>query len=122
MKRDLNHKIVSNWIVERLDIEEVISDYVELRNLGRYLMGVCVFPGCVKDTSMNLIVDNIHKTFFCFRCMIGGDIIKFIYELDPKIYNHPIKICMKLIYEYEVKINNELFEKLIEDFYEWDED
>jgi DNA primase len=61
-------------------IDEVVGDYVALRNAGGgALKGLCPFHD-EKTPSFN--VRPTHGTFHCFGCGEGGDVIKFVMQID----------------------------------------
>lgn len=60
-------------------IEEVIaSSGVELRLVGRRLVGVCPFH---RDGRPSLVVYPHNESYFCFGCGAGGDVIDFVARL-----------------------------------------
>ncbi|GAA4662921.1 DNA primase [Amycolatopsis dongchuanensis] len=65
---------------DRNRIDEVVGDYVALRNAGGgALKGLCPFHD-EKTPSFN--VRPTHGTFHCFGCGEGGDVIKFLMKID----------------------------------------
>ncbi|HVV09408.1 DNA primase [Amycolatopsis sp.] len=65
---------------ERNRIDEVVGEYVALRNAGGgALKGLCPFHD-EKTPSFN--VRPTHGTFHCFGCGEGGDVIKFLMKID----------------------------------------
>ncbi|GAB2986984.1 DNA primase [Amycolatopsis acidiphila] len=65
---------------ERNRIDEVVGEYVALRNAGGgALKGLCPFHD-EKTPSFN--VRPTHGTFHCFGCAEGGDVIKFLMKID----------------------------------------
>lgn len=66
-------------IREAADIVEVISEHVQLRKTGRNFVGLCPFHG-EKTPSFNV---NPELQFFkCFGCDAGGDVFKFVQQID----------------------------------------
>ena len=65
---------------QRIRIDEVVGEYVALRNAGGgALKGLCPFHD-EKTPSFN--VRPTHGTFHCFGCGEGGDVIKFLMKID----------------------------------------
>ncbi|WP_027946557.1 DNA primase [Amycolatopsis taiwanensis] len=65
---------------QRNRIDEVVGEYVALRNAGGgALKGLCPFHD-EKTPSFN--VRPTHGTFHCFGCGEGGDVIKFLMKID----------------------------------------
>jgi DNA primase len=66
-------------IRDRTDIAEIVSQYVELRRTGSSFKGLCPFHQ-EKTPSFNVSPDR--QIFHCFGCGIGGDVFKFLMEID----------------------------------------
>ncbi|MTD54881.1 DNA primase [Amycolatopsis pithecellobii] len=65
---------------DRNRIDEIVGEYVALRNAGGgALKGLCPFHD-EKTPSFN--VRPTHGTFHCFGCGEGGDVIKFLMKID----------------------------------------
>jgi len=66
-------------ILARTDIGTFIGTYVQLRKRGNDLVGLCPFHG-EKTPSFHVHPDR--GFFKCFGCGKGGDVIKFVQELE----------------------------------------
>jgi DNA primase len=65
---------------ERSPIDEVVGEYLQLRNAGGgSLKGLCPFHD-EKTPSFN--VTPARGLFYCFACAEGGDVIKFVQKID----------------------------------------
>ncbi|MDP3966660.1 MAG: DNA primase [Nocardioides sp.] len=65
---------------ERARIDEVVSDYVTLRNAGGGSMkGLCPFHD---EKSPSFHVTPSRNFYHCFGCEAGGDVIKFVMEIE----------------------------------------
>jgi DNA primase len=65
---------------ERSPIDEVVGEYLQLRNAGGgSLKGLCPFHD-EKTPSFN--VTPARGLWYCFSCADGGDVIKFIEKID----------------------------------------
>lgn len=62
-------------IRERLDLVEVIGQYVRLRRVGRRFTGLCPFH---QDSAPSFSVDPERGFWHCFGCGEGGDLFAFI--------------------------------------------
>ena len=74
MARDFVEQLKSS-----VDIVKVIGDYVRLRKLGQSYKGLCPFHN-EKTPSFN--VHAAQQYFKCFGCGKGGDLIKFVMEIE----------------------------------------
>jgi DNA primase len=65
---------------ERSPIDEVVGEYLQLRNAGGgSLKGLCPFHD-EKTPSFNVTPGR--GLYYCFSCAAGGDVIKFVQEID----------------------------------------
>ncbi|MDP9241343.1 MAG: DNA primase, partial [Actinomycetota bacterium] len=65
---------------ERANIVDVVSEHVALRNAGGGSMkGLCPFHD-EKSPSFN--VSPARNVFHCFGCGVGGDVIKFVMDVE----------------------------------------
>ena len=75
-------------LLERNDIESVVSSYVSLKRRGRYSVGLCPFHG-EKTPSFTLYPDT--SSFYCFGCGAAGDAITFIKRIENLDYIDAVK-------------------------------
>jgi len=66
-------------IKARLSIEDVVSSYVQLKKTGRSFKGLCPFHN---EKTPSFIVSPEKQIAYCFGCHKGGDIFKFIEEVE----------------------------------------
>jgi DNA primase len=73
---------------QRLDIEEVVGDYVSLKRKGRNLWACCPFHD-EKSPSFSVAPDKgIYK---CFGCGKAGDAINFVMEVESLSFTDAVK-------------------------------
>ncbi|MBU1801683.1 MAG: DNA primase, partial [Actinobacteria bacterium] len=74
---------------EKSRIDEVVGDYVTLRNAGGgSLKGLCPFHD-EKSPSFNV---NPSRNFYhCFGCQAGGDVISFLMQIDGLSFTEAIE-------------------------------
>ncbi len=66
-------------VKSRLDIAEIVGDYVSLRVNGHTYWGRCPFHS---EKTPSFSVSKERQTFHCFGCGKGGDIFTFIMEIE----------------------------------------
>src|ERR1700736_607575 len=87
---------------ERSAIDEVVGEYLQLRNAGGdSLKGLCPFHD-EKTPSFN--VTPSRGLWYCFSCADGGDVIKFVEKIDnlsfPEAVEHlAARASIELRYE-----------------------
>ena len=65
---------------ERSPIDEVVGEYLQLRNAGGgSLKGLCPFH---EEKTPSFNVTPARGLFYCFSCSEGGDAIKFVQKID----------------------------------------
>lgn len=75
-------------LIDKNDIESVVSSYVSMKRRGRNLVGLCPFHG-EKTPSFNLYPET--ASFYCFGCGAGGDVITFIKRIENLSYIDAVK-------------------------------
>lgn len=66
-------------IKSRLAIEDLVTQYVQLKKVGRSFKGLCPFHA---EKTPSFIVSPERGLAYCFGCHKGGDIFKFIQEIE----------------------------------------
>jgi len=69
-------------------IEDVVGEYVQLKRQGKNLMGLCPFHE-EKTPSFSVTPDK--QLFYCFGCHRGGDVVKFLMELEGLTYTEALR-------------------------------
>jgi len=75
-------RIPDVWLDElrsRVDIVDLVSDYVELKQKGRRFWGRCPFHG---EKTPSFSVDSEAQMYYCFGCHKGGTAINFVMEIE----------------------------------------
>ena len=74
---------------ERASIAEVVQEHVALRNAGGgSLKGLCPFHD-EKSPSFN--VSPARNVFHCFGCGVGGDVIKFVMDVEHLTFTEAVE-------------------------------
>jgi DNA primase len=70
---------VINQIRERVDITQVVSDYVTLSRAGQNLKGLCPFH---PEKTPSFTVSPSKQMFHCFGCGVGGNVFSFLMKIE----------------------------------------
>ena len=89
---------VINEIIDRADIVEVIGRYVPLKKQGQNYTGLCPFHN---EKTPSFSVSPSKQIFHCFGCGIGGNVFKFLMEIEHLTFPEAVR---KLADEVGVKI------------------
>lgn len=76
-------------IKERISIEEVVGQYVNLTPAGSNLKGKCPFHA---EKTPSFMVSPARQTYHCFGCGAGGDIFTFIQEIEGLDFKGALKL------------------------------
>ncbi len=66
-------------IRERISIETLVGEYVQLKKTGKNLKGLCPFH---QEKTPSFIVSPDRETFHCFGCGAGGNLFHFLMKID----------------------------------------
>ncbi|OGY35248.1 MAG: DNA primase [Candidatus Andersenbacteria bacterium RIFCSPHIGHO2_12_FULL_45_11] len=76
-------------IKERLNIADVVSEYVKLKQAGQSMKGLCPFH---QEKTPSFIVTPRKGSWHCFGCQKGGDVITFIQEIEGLEFPAALKL------------------------------
>ena len=77
------------YIRDRAPIDEVVSDYVQLKNAGGgQRKGLCPFHD---EKSPSFHVKPSKGYFHCFGCQVGGDVIAFVMKIDHLSFTETVE-------------------------------
>lgn len=74
----------------RNEIVDVVSQYCQLERKGGAFWARCPLPGHMEKTP-SFCVNQAGQFFKCFGCQRGGDVIKFIMEVESLTYMEAVK-------------------------------
>jgi len=76
-------------IKSRLDLVEVVQQYVPLRKRGRELWGLCPFH---PEKTPSFKVDPQRQSWHCFGCDKGGDLFSFIEQVEKVDFRRALEL------------------------------
>ena len=76
-------------VKQQADIVRVIGEYVRLKKSGRNFTGLCPFHA---EKSPSFAVHPTKQIYHCFGCGVGGDVFKFVMEMDKVAFPEAIRI------------------------------
>ncbi len=83
----------------RVDIVDVVGNYIELKKKGSSFSGLCPFHD---EKSPSFSVNPQKQFFYCFGCQVGGDSINFVMNYEKLTYPEAIE---KLAQEYNFTLH-----------------
>lgn len=78
---------------DKIDIETVISSQVNLKRRGKTLVGLCPFHN-EKTPSFTVYPES--RSFYCFGCGAGGDVITFVRRTENLDYVEAVKAVAQM--------------------------
>jgi DNA primase len=85
-------------VKQRVDIVEVIGDYVVLKKRGKDYLGLCPFHD---EKSPSFSVSPSKQMYYCFGCQAGGNAFKFLMELGKRSFSD---VVLDLARRYQVPV------------------
>ena len=85
-------------IIARTDIVDVVGRYVPLKKQGQNFVGLCPFH---HEKTPSFSVSQNKQIFHCFGCGVGGNVFKFLMEIDHLTFPEAVR---KLAGEVGVKV------------------
>ncbi|WP_089966712.1 DNA primase [Lihuaxuella thermophila] len=83
---------IPDEIIDRVrrhfDILDVVQQYVQLKKSGRNYFGLCPFHS---ERTPSFSVSPEKQIFHCFGCGAGGDIIKFVMEIEQYTFIEAVR-------------------------------
>ena len=79
------------WLEElrsRVPLEEVVSEYVRLKQKGKRFWGCCPFHN---EKTPSFSVDSESQLYYCFGCHKGGTVFNFVMEMERMEFPDAVK-------------------------------
>ena len=80
------------WLDElrsRANLEEIVSEYVPLKQKGRRFWGCCPFHN---EKTPSFSVDSEAQMYYCFGCHKGGTVINFVMEMERMEFMDAVRL------------------------------
>ena len=79
-------------ILEKIDLVEIVSEYVKLKKSGKSYKALCPFH---PEKTPSFFVHPEKQIFHCFGCGIGGNAVKFLMNIEKISFYEALKILAK---------------------------
>ncbi len=80
---------IIDQILDKVDIVEVVSEYVPLKKAGRNFKGCCPFHN---EKTPSFVVSPDKQIFHCFGCTAGGNVIGFVMKYENLSFPEAIEM------------------------------
>lgn len=88
----MSGRLSDAWLEElrsRVSLEEVVSEYVPLKQKGRRFWGCCPFHN---EKTPSFAVDTESQLYYCFGCHKGGTVINFVMDLERMEFMDAVRL------------------------------
>ena len=75
-------------VKQQADIVRVIGEYVRLKKTGQNFTGLCPFH---QEKTPSFAVHPVRQIYHCFGCGAGGDVFKFVMEMDKCAFPEAVR-------------------------------
>src|SRR5690348_3749180 len=75
-------------VKQQADIVRVIGEYVRLKKSGQNFTGLCPFH---QEKTPSFAVHPVKQIYHCFGCGAGGDVFKFVMEMDKLAFPEAVR-------------------------------
>src|ERR1700731_4140226 len=75
-------------VKQQADIARVIGEYVRLKKSGQNFTGLCHFH---QEKTPSFAVHPVKQIYHCFGCGAGGDVFKFVMEMEKSTFPEAIR-------------------------------
>jgi DNA primase len=76
-------------VKQQADIVRVVGEYVRLKKSGQNFTGLCPFHA---EKSPSFAVHPTKQIYHCFGCGVGGDVFKFVIEMEKCSFPEAIRV------------------------------
>jgi DNA primase len=79
----------ADHVKQQADIVRVVGEYVRLKKSGQNFTGLCPFHA---EKSPSFAVHPTKQIYHCFGCGVGGDVFKFVMEMEKCSFPESIRV------------------------------
>ena len=79
----------------RVNLEELVSEYVPLKQKGRRFWGCCPFHN---EKTPSFSVDSESQLYYCFGCHKGGTALNFVMEMERMEFQEAVKYLAERVH------------------------
>jgi DNA primase len=76
-------------VKQQADIVRVVGEYVRLKKSGQNFSGLCPFHS---EKTPSFAVHPVKQIYHCFGCGVGGDVFKFVMEMEKITFPEAIRV------------------------------
>ena len=84
----MNNQNTINDIRSKLNIVDIVSEYVPLTKKGQYYWGICPFHN---DKNPSMSVDEKRQTYTCWSCHNSGNVFNFVEQIENISFKDALK-------------------------------
>ena len=110
----MNNQNIVNEIRSKVDIIELVSEYLPLTKKGQYYWGVCPFHN---DKNPSMSVDPKRQTYNCWSCHASGNVFTFLQNIESISFPESLKRLADKV-GIEVSGSTKSYDKVNEKSYE----
>ena len=113
----MNNQEIINDIRKKIDIVDLISEYVPLVQKGRNYFGICPFHN---DTNPSMSVSREKQIYKCFSCGASGNVFTFVSEYENISFREALeKLAQRVGYNItHSKVKNESIDNKLYEMYD----
>ncbi len=75
-------------VLEKVNILDIVSQYVKLRRTGRNFVGLCPFH---KEKTPSFTVNTEKQIYYCFGCHEGGNAVNFLAKYERTTFSEALE-------------------------------
>src|SRR6201982_4067985 len=75
-------------VKQQADLARVLGEYVRLKKSGANFTGLCPFH---QEKTPSFAVHPVKQIYHCFGCGAGGDVFKFVMEMEKSPFPEAIR-------------------------------